>query len=441
MKLQQRILDLAGVLLFATVAAAIFWRCWSLRRPADNPHHPAHTAFCDFQDVVYYPTKAALAGVNPYDPRPAEEGGAYFSRFAAGNSFPVYAPLIFVFSLPFAVMPLTAAELCYWLINVGLLLGLAYFLLRIGELPCQPGIVAGLAALMLLSRPGHANFYFGAITVPMMLATLSAWTLADRRPWLAAVCLAISLIKPTFGGPLLILLLLRSSYRAAFGGLAIAAAANLAVMGVFLPQELTSGHTFELLSANQAVTDSDPAVDPLKSASRIDFLMIIERLTGRHWPGYLRLLVSLTVLGIGGWHLRRLHSATDQNGLNKRAISAALASLTIGISIYHNIYDALLAAPAVVAACGIFVAMKNTQAAIAWPMLALIAVPALNYFSSKQFLAIVARFQPSIGSSLAHDGPWTFLCIVNGLCLTLAWCLLILLLQRQARASPAYSAK
>jgi hypothetical protein len=435
MKLQRSILDLAGVSLFAIVAAVVFWRCWSLRRPADNPHDPTHTAFCDFQDVVYYPAKAALAGVNPYDARPAEDGGAYFSRFAAGNSFPVYAPLIFVFSLPFAVLPLAAAELLYWLLNVGLLLGLAYFLLRIGEFPCRPGTVAGLAALMLLSRPGHANFYFGAITLPMMLAALSAWTLADRRPWLAAVCLAISLIKPTFGGPLFILLLLRGTYRAAFGGLAIAAAANLAVMGAFLPQELISGHTFELLAANQAVTDSDPAVDPLKSASRIDFLMIIERLTGRHWPGYLRLLVSLTVLGIGGWHLRRLQSATDQNGPYTRAISAALASLTVGISIYHNIYDALLAAPVAVAASGILTVKRNQQAKLALPMLALIAVPALNYFSSKQFLAVVGQFQPSIGAALAQDGPWTFLCILNGLCLTLAWCLLILLIQRQTSAS------
>jgi len=296
-------------------------------------------------------------------------------------------------------------------------------------------------SLMLLSRPGHANFYFGAITLPMMLASLGAWTLADRRPWSAALCLAISLIKPTFGGPLFILLLLRGSYRPAFAGLAIAAAANLAVMGAFLTHELTSGHTFELLAANQTVTEDDPAVDPLKSASRIDFLMVVERLTGRHWPGYLRLLASVTVLGIGGWHLRRLESATDLNGLNKQAISTALASLTIAISIYHNIYDALLAAPAAVAAAGILIAKRNEQATFAWPILGLIAVPALNYFSSKQFLATIGRFQPSIGSTLAQDGPWTFLCILNGLCLTLAWCLLMLLIQRQSRSAPAYSAK
>src|SRR5439155_14652672 len=176
--------------------------------------------FCRVQDVVYYPAQAALAGVNPYDTRLPEEGGVYFSRFLSGNSFPVYAPLIFVFSLPFVLLPLGPAEVLYWVFNIGCLLGFAYLLLRLGDLPCRPATVGGLAALMLLSRPGHANFYFGAITLPMTLATFGAWTLAHRRPWLAAVCLAISLIKPTFGGPLWVLLIARRSYRTAFAGLA-----------------------------------------------------------------------------------------------------------------------------------------------------------------------------------------------------------------------------
>src|SRR5258705_287933 len=188
---QRKLHDLAGILIFAIALSAVTWRCWILLRPAGDPRHPVRTALCDFQDVVYYPARAALAGVNPYDASQPEAGGVYLSRFPAGNSFPVYAPLIFVFSLPFAALPLVPTEIVYWLVNVCLLLLYAYVLLRMARLPCHPGTVAGLAAVLLLSRPGHANFYFGAITLPMTLATLGAWWLADRRPLLSAALLAI----------------------------------------------------------------------------------------------------------------------------------------------------------------------------------------------------------------------------------------------------------
>src|SRR5438045_2274742 len=110
---QQRLFGIAATLLFAAALVSAGSRSWLLQRPPDNPHHPTRSAFCDFQDVVYYPTRAALAGVNPYDSRPDDEGGQYFARFPAGNSFPLYAPLIFVVSLPFAMLELTAAEIVY----------------------------------------------------------------------------------------------------------------------------------------------------------------------------------------------------------------------------------------------------------------------------------------------------------------------------------------
>jgi len=441
MQWRVKILDLGGIAFFAIALAVVTWRCWSLRRPAEDPHDPVHTAFCDFQDVVYYPTKAALAGFNPYDARPAEEGGVYFSRFPAGNSFPVYAPLIFVFSLPFALLPLTAAEVLYWIANVGLLLGFSFLLLRVAELPRRPGLAAGIAALMLLSRPGQASFYFGAITLPMTLAALGAWLFAKRQPWVAAVCLAISCIKPTFGGPLFVLLILRRNYRVALTGLATALVTNVAVMALFLPQELTSTHTMELLSANQAVTDSDPAVDPLKSASRIDSLMVAERLSGRHWPGYARLGLTFLILTVAGWSLRRLEYAPSADDQRKQSVSAGLAALTIGICIYHNIYDALLAAVPALVTWHSIKGQHATGGNLALPIFACTAVPALNYFSSKQFLALAEQYLPSIAPIVSQKGVWTLLCVLNGLSLMIAWCLLIVLANRRVRVQPLVTSR
>src|SRR5437868_2526292 len=117
--------DWLGVAAFLVALVAISWRCYQFARPADRPNDPVRTAMADFQDVVYWPTRAALAGVNPYDSTPKEAGGLYQARFPAGNNFPLYAPAIFFLSLPVAILPLPVAEFIYWLFNLGLLLLLA----------------------------------------------------------------------------------------------------------------------------------------------------------------------------------------------------------------------------------------------------------------------------------------------------------------------------
>src|SRR5690349_7268484 len=96
--LQKTKYDWLGAALFGVVLAAISWRCYQRLRPANNPTDESRSAMADFQDVVYWPTRAAMTGVNPYDSRPAAEGGAYHSQFPAGNNFPVYAPSIFFLS-------------------------------------------------------------------------------------------------------------------------------------------------------------------------------------------------------------------------------------------------------------------------------------------------------------------------------------------------------
>src|SRR5204862_193921 len=110
-------------------------------RPVDRPDDPVFTAMADFQDVVYYPARAALAGINPYDARPKDRGGIYLARFPAGNNFPVYAPLLFVLSLPLALLPLTIAEAMYWLLNVGLLLLFSSAVLRVCRMPANAGTI------------------------------------------------------------------------------------------------------------------------------------------------------------------------------------------------------------------------------------------------------------------------------------------------------------
>src|SRR5690349_17178813 len=59
--------DALGVAALLAAAALVGWHCMARMILHDAPHDSAHTAAADFRDVMYYPTRAALAGVNPYD--------------------------------------------------------------------------------------------------------------------------------------------------------------------------------------------------------------------------------------------------------------------------------------------------------------------------------------------------------------------------------------
>jgi hypothetical protein len=239
---------------------------------------------------------------------------------------------------------------------------------------------------------------------------------------------------------LFVLFVLRGSYTTAFGGLAVAAVANIATMAVFLPHFLNTENLLELLANNQAVIEADPAVDPLLSGSRVDLLMVIERLMGRHLPGVLRMAVTFGVLFVAGFAVRRLHRSLDRGfslrestpfrgakcDESGRFDSLAVAMLAIAICIYHNIYDALLIAPAAFAAWrgyqeGKFAWQRR------WRMIALAAllVPAVNFFTSNEFLTRISEIIPPAMAIVKQPGFWTLLCVLNGMCITAAWAILL----------------
>ncbi len=331
---------------------------------------------------------------------------------------------------------LTTAEILYWVFNMGLMVFYAYLLLRLCAQRVVASYVMALATVLLLSRPGNANLYFGNVALPMALATIGSWWLAERRPWVSGLLLAVACIKPTFGGPLLVLLLLRGSYRAALIGLALAATANLAVVATLLPQLLDPNYLPQMLAANQTATEINEAVDPLLSGSRVDLLMVIERLIGRHLPSAGRYAVTFAMLIVAGLAIRRLKRCAG--GVDRRAelYSLGLALLTIALCIYHNIYDALLIAPTVVAAfANLSKGEVDIRRGVRWLPLALLLVPAVNYFTSAKFGEAVARTLPPLASMVQQPVVWTTLSVFNGICLTIVW--LGLLVRSYGNREPA----
>src|SRR4051812_25907272 len=75
----------------------------------------ANWALIDFQTTIYYPVRAFIDGVNPYD------RDTYRAHYPGAETFPPFLPSTLLIHLPFGVMPLALAKMAYVAFSVGLI--------------------------------------------------------------------------------------------------------------------------------------------------------------------------------------------------------------------------------------------------------------------------------------------------------------------------------
>lgn len=177
----------------------------------------------DFRDVTYYPVKALLDGVNPYDPE------AFLSyNEEIGQWFPIYGPLHLALHLPLAALSFESALWVYAGLTVALTVLLAHVSLGLAGFRQTPAVVIGTATVLLASNGGRANLIDLQPTILLVLGVYLAVALR-HRPWLAAVGIAVSFIKPQFGIPLVTFLLLVGAAPAVWRGLLLVVATAIPV--------------------------------------------------------------------------------------------------------------------------------------------------------------------------------------------------------------------
>jgi len=430
-----------GILVLSLAVAFAAWRTHSRLFIPAQPHSATHTALSDFRDVLYYPARAALAGVNPYDATVDGNPNRYLNRYPVGNSFPLYSPLVLTLGLPFTPLSLGTGALLWWLVNVALTIVLAHVAWRWGGLSPTVSMTTLLAAAILVSRPGLANVYFGQVTLIVTLACLAALHFAATRPWLGGAALAVATLKPTFGVPLALLMLLRGDRTAAWSGLAIGFAGALAGTALLLAQGEEGTSPLAIVRANQALTDRNPAVDPARSGSRIDAPFVVERIIGPPAAAFSRAALPLFMLTATGLIAR---SAATRHRAQRRnqpfcAEHATLLLVTVAACMYHNVYDALLLVVPAVVICP-WLPGANDGRVSAWRGIAfcLLLVPFVNFGSSQQMGELIAPLLQQAGiSDSVRAAAWNGAAVASGTAVTAAW---LVLLVRTARQPPAATA-
>ena len=287
----------------------------------------------DFRLTVYYPTQAFWHGVNPYN------SGTYLARYPVGVPFAVYAPATFLLYLPAGFLPLPVASAAYFVLSLTLTVLLGAAAVRISGYGRSSAAVLATSGAILLSRPGQWNRLLGQDTLPVVLGVYAAVLLARRAPPAAGVGVAFSLLKPTFGIPLVALLLAQRSRRTVAWGLGFAALVNLPLLAVLIGREGGIEPFVAALLRSQTDFAAHPAAHPLKSVWRIDLSARVSQIHGAPIGTAASLLLAGMVIGLASLALVHLRSHADQSSPR---ISVGIICCAVLLSVYHQVYDLLL---------------------------------------------------------------------------------------------------
>jgi Glycosyltransferase family 87 len=341
----------------------------------------------DFRHVVYYPSRAFWDGLNPYDAQ------AYLERYPVDIPVSLYAPATFVVFAPFGLLPLNVSSVAYFALTVLLTLVLGWAVLRMSGAQAAGSSVLAAGGVLLLSRPGHWNLLSGQITLIVVLATYAALSLA-RMPHLGGLGLAIALLKPSFGVPLIPVLLARGAWRTVAWGLGIAAALNVPVLLVLVWRQ--GGLDAFLTTVAQSVRafESNPDTHPIHSVWRVDLVATISRLANHPLGASAAVLASAVVLAPVMVVSRGLAGFV---GPHRKWIPEGLVCCAVLLSLFHQAYDLLLLALPVT---GLVVAMSQTRPPRATQVaqVLLFLVLGLNYLATESALSAL---RPSPGARLA----------------------------------------
>ena len=352
----------------------------------------------DFRHVVYYPSRAFWDGLNPYD------SSSYMKRYPVDVAVSLYAPAIFLLFLPFALLPLGASSISYFILTVLLTLVLAWAALQLsGWRPTSSSILA-VGGIVLLSRPGHWNLLSGQVTLVLVLATYCALRFSQSAPPLAGAGIALALLKPTFGMPLILVLLAQGARRALAWGIGLAAALNLPVLAVLVRREGGLSPFLTTVAQTSHATTTKLAADAMGGVWRVDLPALVSRLSGQPLGTWTGSLVGAAVLLPVMLMSRRLG---ESNGSAQKHVLTALVCCAVLLSIYHLAYDLLLLTlPGAVVARALQGASPFRGIHVAQALA--FAVLALNYMATESVLTALQL------------APWQRMILVsaNGLALT-----------------------
>lgn len=354
-----------------------------------GPFNPASQGFCDFHNGVYYPALAFLHGDSPYSTE-------FVENYPVERTIPFYSPVILAGHVPLALLPLHVAETAYfgWMAllvaALGILIAKWHNAVNSRQTWWRNPTAWTLAALIgiaiVVSRGGQQTVFTGYFTFELILASVIAVHHAHKRPWLAGLALLVVSAKPTYVIPLGFLMLARGNFRALSIGAALSIVGALLGFLWIAPEAGLQGLVDEI-GAAQEFHRADEYELPVNTWIRLDLLAIYAKWT--NWqPDDLTHLWTMAVILVPVCALlANYHRRVEDDG-SVLGLSGAVVLVVPLLAMYHHVYDAVVAAPIIVAAllCQ-HPFWRRLSLAWRWLIAACCLFPGINYLSSQIVLS------------------------------------------------------
>jgi hypothetical protein len=297
-------------------------------------------------------------------------------------------------------LPFMPSALLYFALSVVMTVALGATVLHWAGVPLTTAHVAGLGALLILSRPGLVNLFNGQVTLTAVFATYLAFWHAGTRPGAAASALALSTFKPTYGLPVGLLLALRGDRRVVVLGLAVALVVTLPAVARIAVASGGVGPMVEAVRDAYATRQTVAVKRPENSPFRIDAIALTGRTLGRSPTTAETLAIMAGILLAAGMALRRLRPVAERAG---RLHGTSIGALATVLAFYHQSYDGLaVVLPLVVLSTR--PDLEPWRSHPGWRSAALVcaAIPFVNYLATE---SAAARFgQPVLLAASSLNG-------------------------------------
>jgi hypothetical protein len=375
----------------------------------------ARWAMLDFDSGAYYPVKAFLSGENPYDRQ------RFLSLYPVGDGFPPYPPFTLLFHLPFALLPHATAAAAYAAFTVGLMLLLARLALKETQGSATMTGVLLLAGVLLLTRPGHWNLVLGQRAALLTLGSYVALFKARRAPWVSGAGLMLATLKPTWGGPLAVLMLVRGDRAAVGAGAFLTAALNVPLLVVIVHRAGGIKTFLDRVTTGYRQWQGVSDVSPATSSVRIDAATTVSRFLGHPLGDGAQVLLVLLVIATSALAVRALKNERSPEAQDLTTGTICTAVLLCG---HHVGYDFLLLT--IPAMAVLFHGLPTTTHPYGRRIfLVLFAIPAFNWAATE---SVLNALQPS-------PVVWLAIASLNGIVLIAAFCGYLWLAARWSRSS------
>jgi hypothetical protein len=353
----------------------------------------------DFRDTIWGPGRYLLDGGNPYD------HNAYLAANSGAQEFDPYAPAWLLLAVAIGALPFDAAAAVYLVLGAVIAVVLGRTVVAWGA----PGLLRVGVPLVLIYLcvwgPGKYALQNGGTLLVVLgwvlvvrdvveHASASRWVEPRRGEaddpirvrsvipsgtWPAAVGLALSLLKPQFGLPLIVIALAVGRWAVIWRGAVVLLAASTPVI---VACSVAAGGFNQFVGSILQLTGyaaSPSAQTGLSSTgnSRADLLGMLARLTGTAPPAWVQVVVPLAVLAAAILVVRRTRGALT--------IIMGVAAATL-LAVVHQYYDSIiLVAPAVVTFHVLLTRRPIARVELIVGLLGLI--PLLKLYQVAQFVA------------------------------------------------------